>query len=135
VAYYIDTSALVKLVIEEAETWALMRWLGADDRTAVSCDLIRTELIRVTRRAAPDQMIQAREVLDGLTLTEVTTAVFEAAGRLDPTMLRSLDAIHLAAALDLGDDLDGIVTYDARLADAARAQGIPVIAPTDTTSA
>ena len=74
-------------------------------------------------------MVRAREVLDGLTLTEVTSAVFEAAGRLDPTILRSLDAIHLAAALDLGDDLDGMVTYDARLADASSAQGVPVIAP------
>ena len=128
-AYYVDTSALIKLVVEEDETTALMGWLGAEERTAVSCDLARTELVRATRRAAPDQMGRARQVLDGLILTEVTTAVFEAAGRLDPKIVRSLDAIHLAAALDLGDDLDGIITYDTRLADAARAHGIPVIAP------
>lgn len=128
-AYYVDTSALVKLVVEETETTALITWLDAEDRTAVSCDLTRTELLRATRRAAPDQLVRARQVLDGLTLTEVTAAVFEAASRLDPTILRSLDAIHLAAALDLGDDLDGIVTYDARLADAAHAQGVAVIAP------
>ena len=128
-AYYVDTSALVKLVVEETETTALLTWLDADDRTAVSCDLTRTELLRATRRAAPDQLVRARQVLDGLTLTEVTAAVFEAAGRLDPTILRSLDAIHLAAALDLGDDLDGIVTYDERLAEAARTNGVPVLAP------
>jgi len=69
-------------------------------------------------------------VLDSLTLTDVTTAIFEQAGRLDPTTLRSLDAIHLAAALDLGDDLDSLVTYDERLAEAARLNGILVTAPT-----
>lgn len=128
-AYYLDTSALVKLVVEEHETPGLMSWLDAEERTAVSSCVARTELVRATRRAAPDQLGRARQVLDGLILTEVTTAVFEAAGRLDPTIVRSLDAIHLASALDLGDDLDGIVTYDTRLADAARAQGLTVIAP------
>ena len=81
------------------------------------------------RRAAPDRVVRAREVLDALTLIEVTTAVFEDAGLLDPNILRSLDAIHLAAALILGDDLEGMVTYDDRLGQAASANGIAVIAP------
>lgn len=85
--------------------------------------------MRAVRRAAPDRVVQARAVLDALTLLEVTTAVFEEAGRLDPAVVRSLDAIHLAAALSLGDDLDGLVTYDERLADAARANGVAVVAP------
>lgn len=62
-------------------------------------------------------------------LTELTTAVFEEAGRLQPPTLHSLDALHLAAALDLGDDLEGIVTYDERPAEAAKANGIPAISP------
>jgi predicted nucleic acid-binding protein len=78
---------------------------------------------------APDRVVRAREVLDGLVLVDVTTATFEAAARLDPAILRTLDAIHLASALDLGDDLDGLVTYDARLGDAARAHGVAVTAP------
>lgn len=68
-------------------------------------------------------------MLDAVTLTEVTTALFEAAGRLDPEILRTLDAIHVAAALDLGDDLEGMVTYDERLAKAAEANGISVTSP------
>jgi uncharacterized protein len=64
-----------------------------------------------------------------VTLIEVTVRTFEQAARLDPTVLRSLDALHLATALDLGDDLDGLVTYDDRLAEAARLNGVPVIAP------
>ena len=128
-AHYLDTSALVKLVVTEPETSALRAWLNESDRSPVACDLARTELLRAVRRAAPDQAVQARAVLDSITLTEVTTALFEAAGRLDPTTLRSPDAVHLAAALDLGDDLDGLVTYDERLAEAARFHGIVVTAP------
>jgi len=74
-------------------------------------------------------VLQAREVLDAVTLVHVTPAVFEGAGRLDPPGLRALDAIHLASALDLGDDLDGLITYDDRLADAAVSNGVAVVAP------
>jgi predicted nucleic acid-binding protein len=129
VAHYLDTSALVKLVVAEPETGALRAWLGEADRVPVACDLARTELLRAVRRVAPDRAPQARTVLDSITLTEVTTSLFEGAGRLGPAALRGLDAIHLAAALDLGDDLDALVTYDDRLADAAQLNGIPVTAP------
>lgn len=130
-AHYVDTSALVKLVVAEPETDPLRAWLAAAaDGEPVACDLVRTELLRTVRREAPDRMVEARVVLESLTLTQVTTAVFEAAGRLDPVILRSLDALHVAAALDLGDDLDVMVAYDHRLADAARANGIAVVSPT-----
>lgn len=128
VAHYFDTSALTKLVVAEVETEALRAWLETD-REPVACDLARTELIRAVRRSAPERLLQARAVLDSLTLIEVTTAIFEQASRLDPPSLCSLDAIHLAAALDLGDDLESMVTYDDRLAEAATRNGIPVTAP------
>ena len=129
-AYYLDTSAAVKLVVEEVGSTALRRWLQAAEVPIVSSDLMRTELMRATRRGAPDQMVQARAVLDSLVLLTVSTAVFERAGDLEPDLLRSLDAVHLAAALELGDELDGLVTYDDRLASAAQALGISVVAPT-----
>ena len=125
-----DTSALTKLVVAEAETTALRSWLAEDAREPVGCDLVRTELLRAVRRVAPGRAVRAREVLESLTLTQVTTAIFETAGRLDPAILRTLDAIHIAAALDLGDDLQGIVTYDQRVADAAANSGIAVVSPT-----
>ena len=128
-AFYVDSSALVKLVVAEPETAAFRAWLDESGRELVACDLARTELMRAVRRAMPDRVLQARGVLDALTLLHVTPAVFEDAGRLDPSGLRSLDAIHLAAALDLGDDLDGLITYDDRLADAAVSHGIAVLAP------
>lgn len=128
-AHYLDTSALAKLVVAEPESRALLTWLQAHDRRPVACDLARTELVRAVRRVAPDLALRAREVLDRLTLVTVTAGTFEAAGRLDPVGLRSLDALHLASALALGDDLDAVVTYDDRLADAARGHGIRVVAP------
>lgn len=129
-AYYLDTSAAVKLVVEEAGSKALRRWLMKAAEPIVSSDLLRTELLRATRRGAPDQVQQARAVLDSLVLLTLPTTVFEQAGTLEPDLLRSLDALHLAAALDLGDELDGIITYDDRLAAAAAALGIVVVAPT-----
>lgn len=70
-----------------------------------------------------------RSVLDAVTLLGMTTAMFESAGRLDPVGLRSFDALHLAAALELGDELRGMVTYDERLAEASAANGVAVLAP------
>lgn len=128
-ANYLDTSALVKLVIAEVETEALRAWLNEVNREPVSSDLSRTELLRVVRRAAPDRILQARAVLDSITLIEVTTSMFEEAGRLDPAALRTLDAVHLAAAVSLGDEIESIVTYDDRLSQAAMANGISVRAP------
>ena len=130
-AHYLHTSALVKLVVREPETSALRAWLAATERQPVSSDLARTELMRTVRRAAPELAPNARRVLEAITLTQVTTAVFEQAGRMEPDTLRSLDAIHLAATLDLGDDLRGLVTYDRALAGAAITCGIAVIAPAD----
>ncbi len=95
----------------------------------VACNVVRTELLRAVRRSAPDRIVQARTVLDSSTLTDFSAALFEQAGRLDPTTLRSRDPIISPRPLDLGDDLDGLVTYDDRLAEAARGNGIAVIAP------
>jgi uncharacterized protein len=130
VAHYLDTSALVKLVVDEAETDALRAWISAEPSPLVACDLARTELLRAVRRVADGPVLQARAVLDAITLVAVSAATFESAGRLDPTALRTLDAIRVAAALELGDDLASIVTYDTRLAAGAQANGIPVTAPT-----
>ena len=129
-AFYIDTSALVKLVVAEAESEPLKNWVEREQRDLIACDLVRTELQRAVRRVAPDRATRSRAVLDSITLTAVTPAIFEEAGRLDPATLRSLDAIHLASALDLGDDLEGLITYDDRLAAASEANGVAVVAPT-----
>ncbi len=128
-AFYLDTSAAVKLVIHERETAALLRWSVLPGRSIVSSDLTRTELVRATRRVSPDRIEQVRLLLSSLTLLSLSTDVFERAALLEPDSLRALDAIHLAAAMSLGDDLEAIVTYDGRLSEAAAANGVAVIAP------
>jgi uncharacterized protein len=128
-AFYLDTSAVVKLVVAEAETAALTAWIAAEQNEFVSCDLLRTELFRTVRRSSPDSVTRARSVIDSIAILAVPSSTFERAGELAPPTLRSTDAIHLAAALELGDDLDGLVTYDERLATAAASHGITVIAP------
>ncbi|GMQ97796.1 MAG: type II toxin-antitoxin system VapC family toxin [Acidimicrobiia bacterium] len=127
--FYLDTSAAVKLVVVEKGSTALRRWLAEHDQQIVSSDLLRTELLRATRLAAPEQMVLARAVLDSLILVVLSTAVCERAAMLEPDLLRSLDALHLAAALEMGDELDGVVTYDQRMAQGAQALGIRVVAP------
>ncbi len=94
-----------------------------------SSDLLRTELLRATRRVAPEQMVQARAVLESLILLTLSTPVCERAAFLEPEGLRSLDALHLAAALEVGDDLQGLVTYDRKLSEGAGAIGIEVFSP------
>lgn len=127
--HYCDTSALVKLVTAEAETLALRAWLSEARRELISSDVTRTELMRAVRRAAPELAQQARLVLDSIDLIRVSTADFDAAGRLDPVDLRSLDALHLTMAMRLGDDLESLVTYDERLARAAAQYGVGVSTP------
>jgi predicted nucleic acid-binding protein len=129
VGHYLDTSALTKLVVPEAESPALRRWLAEEARGATACDLARPELLRAVRRVAPEQDLRAWLILERVTLTAMTRSILHRAGLLDPPLLRTLDAIHLAAALDLGDDLEAMVTYDERLAEAAIANGVPVLAP------
>jgi predicted nucleic acid-binding protein len=127
--FYLDTSAAVKLVIAERGSTALRRWLAPREEQLFSSDLLRTELLRATRRAAPERMVQARAVLDALILVTLSTAVCERAAMLEPGLLRSLDALHLAAALEMGDELAAIVTYDRRLTEGALVLGVSVVAP------
>ena len=128
-AFYLDTSAAVKLVVAQRGSTALLRWVTDHEERIVSSDLLRTELQRATRRGAPEQMARARAVLESIAVVTIVRSTFERAADLEPELLRSLDALHLAAALELGDDLEGIITYDDRLAEAAHRYGIAVIAP------
>jgi predicted nucleic acid-binding protein len=128
-AVYLDTSAASKLVVRETETPALRRWIRNRTDEVVSSDIMRTELTRATRRVAPGALAQARAVLESVTLIDVSSSILERAALLEPLAMRSLDAIHLATAVDLGDDIDVIVTYDHRLSEAARTLGFVVAAP------
>jgi hypothetical protein len=128
VATYLDSSAIVKLAVREPESAALRRWLRRN-RPLVSSALARTEVLRALLPAGEEAVGRGRAVLRGLDLLRVNDRVLEAAGLLLPLALRSLDAIHLATARELGDELGSLVTYDDRMAAAARALGHRVAAP------
>ncbi|MEO6579241.1 MAG: type II toxin-antitoxin system VapC family toxin [Candidatus Limnocylindria bacterium] len=125
---YLDSSAAVKLVVREAESDALGAWIRQRSRL-VSSALLRTELIRAVRRGEPAAMDRARATIARFNLHGLDPAILDLAGRLDPTSLRSLDAIHLATALRLTDELEAIVTYDRRMIAGAQRLGLPVASP------
>jgi predicted nucleic acid-binding protein len=125
--WYLDTSAMAKLVRREVETPALRRWLGR--RRWIVSDLHRTELRRAALRAGGRALARTERLLAESDVLRIDADTFDRAGRLDPPNLRSLDALHLAAALSLGPDLSGIVVYDERMALAAAGAGIPAVSP------
>ncbi len=128
-ACYLDASALVKLVVTEAETTALRRLIGRYQRR-VSSRLAGVEIARaVSRRGIRAERSTARLLRD-LDLVDIGEDILLEAARIAPPSLRTLGAIHLATALAVREDLAAVVSYDRRLADAAVAAGLPVVSPT-----
>jgi uncharacterized protein len=128
--YYIDTSAALKLLAEESHSRAFAAFYD-DSRGAswVSSTLLRVEVIRAVSRVMPAALPDARALLLAFDYVSIDDEVIDAAMNEPDRMLRSLDAIHLATARVLGTDLDGLATYDDRLAAAAKDAGIPVVDP------
>jgi predicted nucleic acid-binding protein len=127
---YLDSSAIVKLVVREPETEALIALL-ADWPERVSSALSRVEVMRAARRAGGGEAVlsRAEEVLARIGLIHFDGGVLEIAAGLDDRRLRTLGAIHISTALSLGEDLGAIVTYDERMKAASEAAGIKVLAP------
>ncbi len=128
-ALYLDTSAFVKVIIEEAETRPLRAHLARSDARRVSSALLRTEALRAVRHLGPDALAAVREGLRRVELIAIDDRLLDTAGVLEPGIMRTLDAIHVSSAMALGDDLEAIITYDERMAGAARLVGLPVISP------
>jgi predicted nucleic acid-binding protein len=125
---YLDSSALVKLVVAETESPALRRYLRAEPRRA-SCALARVEVICAVRPHGPAAVTRARRLLRRLALVQLDDELLDRAALLDGGVLRSLDALHLAAAQTLGDELSAVVTYDERMTTAAGLLGLAADAP------
>ncbi|MGI9111754.1 MAG: type II toxin-antitoxin system VapC family toxin [Gaiellaceae bacterium] len=124
---YLDTSAFVKTIAEEPESARLESWLGQWPRRA-SCALIRTEAIRALAPYGSEVIAAARAQFGTLRIVRLESRLLDSAGDLRVD-LRTLDAVHVAAALALGPDLGVLVTYDSRMESAARELGIAVAAP------
>lgn len=128
-ALYLDRSAFVKVVVEEAGSAALRAYLAASGARRVSSALLRAEALRAVRHLGPDALAAVREGSRRVDLIAIDDRILDSAGILEPRVLRTLDAIHLATALALGDDLDAVVTYDERMVEAARLVGLTAVMP------
>lgn len=124
---YADASALVKLVVAEAGSEAMLRWFTEAERVLTSRVGI-VETIRASSRRAHDAAHREAVVRD-VEIVELEPAIAASASIVGSPLLRTLDAIHLASALALVPELDAFVTYDDRLAEAARSLGLPVVRP------
>jgi predicted nucleic acid-binding protein len=125
---YLDTSAFMKLITPEAETQALNDYL-ASRSLRVSSALLRAEALRGAMRVSQEHVAKVRRQLRTVALLDISRDLLDQAGGLQPPDLRTLDAIHIASALSLGDDLSDLVTYDGRMSAAALAHGLNSVTP------
>lgn len=127
---YLDSSAVMKLVRQEDETSALVDWLGLrPEHAVVTSELGRVEVLRAARRVGGPAVAEARAVVAGLDLIPLDRAVQDIACDLGDPLLRTLDALHLASALAIAEELTAFVAYDDGLTNAARNAGLMVTAP------
>jgi uncharacterized protein len=127
-ALYLDSSAIVKLVVAEPESAALRRYLRRR-RPLVTSALAQTEVARALLPLGPAAVRRGQEALRRLELIRVSDRILADAGTMMPAELRSLDAIHLATMQQLGAGLARVVTYDDRMSGAAAVLGRSVVAP------
>jgi predicted nucleic acid-binding protein len=125
---YLYSSAVVKLIVREPESDALRAHLSGAG-PLVSSVITTVEVPRAVARVAPDLGAGVAAALGALAIVGLDAGVAARAGALGPASLRTLDAIHLATALELAGDLTAFVCYDERLAAAARTLGLSVLAP------
>lgn len=126
---YLDTSAASKLLLREAETDALKAQLDElhdGGLLVMGSSLLETELRRTATRTREPQSL-VTDILDRLEMFELDQSVFRVAGLLPGEHLRSLDALHIAAALRVGADV--MISYDLRQIDAARDAGLGTLSP------
>jgi len=128
-AAYLDTSAFLKLIVAEPESEALRERLKRWPERA-SATLLRTETVRALRRSGHESLVgSARRLMTTILLIRLDEPLLDRAGDLGPPALRSLDAIHLSAALSIGTDLGVLFTYDERLRTAAHEHGLQTESP------
>jgi uncharacterized protein len=128
-AAYVDASALVKLFKAERETEAFREAL-AGWPVQVASELIRVEAVCTARRLGGADVLQrARATLDQLNLIPLTPEIIELATDTYTPPLRAMDAIHLATALTMREDVGAMFVYDSDLRAAARAHHLNALAP------
>lgn len=127
---YLDTTAMLKLIAQAPETEALTDYLSArTDTVWFTCSLARAELLRATAPLPAEATEHAHHILAGLDTVALTDRLVTAAAALNPAPRRTLDALHIAAALTAGPQLHTLITYDPELTDAANYHHITTTHP------
>ena len=125
--HYIDASAFVKLIVEEKETQALLKSLPP---SLISGEILTVEVMRTTVHSDAETLAFARKLLAGINFMPISSEVISIASLFGAHIKsKTLDAIHLAAALSIGSTIDGIITYDKTMIADAKLLGIPVLSP------
>lgn len=132
---YVDTSALLKLLVREAESTAieaeLLQWPNLATSVITEVELPRA--VARAREERPEAVIDGSLILQGViasaAIIELGDEIVTAARNVEPIYVGALDAIHVASALSLGPELTGVATYDHRMAEALTRAHIKVIAP------
>lgn len=118
----------MKLVVEELESLAL-RELLAREPDQVASAIVEVEVVRAVKRAVPELSARADRVVAQIAVIEPSESIRSRAALLEPVTLRTIDALHLATAMEVADELDGLVTYDRRMSEAAASVGLTTLAP------
>lgn len=126
-SWYVDSSALLKLLIVEKESVDLIDFI---DFTITSSVVTRVEVIRTLQKIAPKKVAEAQILLTGIDLTPVNSSILSVAENFSPSIsLKSLDAIHVATVIFLDKSVEGLVTYDKAMIKNAKELGIKTISP------
>jgi predicted nucleic acid-binding protein len=102
----------------------------ARDPDQVASAIIEVEVVRAVRHAVPELSERAERVVEQIAVVEPGDSIRARAAVLEPVTLRSIDALHLATALEIADELDALVTYDRRMSDAGGRLGLTILTPT-----
>jgi len=124
---YVDASALTKLILAEPDSVAMLRWYVESER--VLCSRIGIVEIRRAVARQDHDPIHLDTIVASVEIIEFDASIARSAAIVPPLGLKTLDAVHLASVLAIADEVDAFVTYDLRLAEAARAAGFPVVMP------
>jgi predicted nucleic acid-binding protein len=128
-ALYIDTSALIKLAVPEPESEAMVELVTGTEFQLVSSEIAEVEAVRTFVKRAPDRLDDCHRILASMIILPLSPSIRLRAEYVKPTHLRSLDAIHLATALEIEPELGAFVSYDNRLLEAARTVGLTALSP------
>lgn len=119
---YVDSSAVAKVLLPEPESAALRTYLDGRGQPGSSV-LVEVEVRRAVRRVRPDLRGEADRILAQVVLIQLDDAIVTRAATIVPPQVRSFDAIHIASALLLGEELEAVVTYDERMSEALERRG------------